>query len=81
MTYTAGSLIVATDYNGFVSTNGANVNGIWSTGAATAGYGETALSTVSTGATISATEWSTLNSKVSAMANESGILEATSLIF
>ena len=33
MTYTAGSLIVATDYNGFVSTNGANVNVIWSTGA------------------------------------------------
>ncbi len=72
MTYTAGSLIVATDYNGFVSTNGANVNGIWSTGAATAGYGETALSTVSTGATISATEWSTLNSKVSAMASHQG---------
>ena len=72
MTYTAGSLIVAADYNGFVSTNGANVNGIWSTGAATAGYGETALSTVSTGATISATEWSTLNSKVSAMASHQG---------
>ena len=72
MTYTAGSLIVATDYNGFVSTNGANVNGIWSTGAATAGYGETALSTVSAAATISATEWSTLNSKVSAMASHQG---------
>ena len=72
MTYTAGSLIVATDYNGFVSTNGANVNGIWSTGAATAGYGETALSTVSTGATITASQWSTLNSKVSAMASHQG---------
>jgi hypothetical protein len=72
MTYTAGSTIVAVDYNGFVSTNGANVNGIWSTGAATAGYGETALSTVSTGATVSATEWSTLNSKVSAMASHQG---------
>ena len=72
MTYTAGSTIVAADYNGFVSTNGANVNGIWSTGAATAGYGETALSTVSTGATVSATEWSTLNSKVSAMASHQG---------
>ena len=72
MTYTAGSLIVATDYNGFVSTNGSNVNGIWSTGATTAGYGETALSTVSTGATVSATEWSTLNSKVSAMGSHQG---------
>jgi len=72
MTYTAGSLIVATDYNGFVSTNGANVNGIWSTGAATAGYGETALSTVSAAATITASQWATLNSKVSAMASHQG---------
>ena len=72
MTYTVGSLIVATDYNGFVSTNGANVNGIWSTGAATAGYGETALSTVSAAATITASQWATLNSKVSAMASHQG---------
>jgi hypothetical protein len=72
MTYTAGSTIVAVDYNGFVSTNGSNVNGIWSTGATTAGYGETALSTVSAGATVSATEWSTLNSKVSSMASHQG---------
>ena len=72
MTYTAGSLIVATDYNGFVSTNGANVNGIWSTGATTAGYGETALSTVAAGATITASQWSTLNSKVSAMGSHQG---------
>lgn len=72
MTYTAGSTIVATDYNGFISTNGANVNGIWSTGAATAGYGETALSTVSAGGTITASQWSTLNSKVSAMASHQG---------
>jgi hypothetical protein len=72
MTYTAGSLIVATDYNGFVSTNGSNVNGIWSTGATTAGYGEAALSTVSAAATITASQWSTLNSKVSAMGSHQG---------
>jgi hypothetical protein len=72
MTYTAGSTIVATDYNGFISTNGSNVNGIWSTGATTYGYGETALSTVSTGGTITASQWSTLNSKVSAMASHQG---------
>ena len=72
MTYTAGSLIVATDYNGFVSTNGSNVNGIWSTGATTFGYGETALSTVAAAGTITASQWSTLNSKVSAMASHQG---------
>lgn len=72
MTYTVGSTILATDYNGFVSTNGANVNGIWSTGATTAGYGETALTTVSAAATITASQWSTLNSKISAMGSHQG---------
>jgi len=72
MTYTVGSTILATDYNGFVSTNGANVNGIWSTGATTAGYGETALDTVSAAATITATQWSTLNSKISSMGSHQG---------
>ena len=72
MTYTVGSTILATDYNGFVSTNGANVNGIWSTGATTAGYGETALTTVSAAATITASQWSTLNSKISSMASHQG---------
>jgi hypothetical protein len=72
MTYTVGSTILAADYNGFVSTNGANVNGIWSTGATTFGYGETAVSTVSAAATITATQWSTLNSKISSMASHQG---------
>jgi hypothetical protein len=72
MAYTAGSIIAATDYNGFVSTNGANVNGIWSTGATTAGYGETALTTVSAAATITATQWATLNSKITSMASHQG---------
>lgn len=72
MTYTAGSLIEATDYNGFVSTNGSNVNGIWSTGATTYGYGETALTTVAAGGTITASQWATLNSKVSAMGSHQG---------
>ena len=72
MTYSAGSTIVATDYNGFVSTNGANVNGIWSTGATSSGYGEAALSTVAAAATITATQWATLNSKISAMASQQG---------
>lgn len=72
MTYTAGSTILATDYNGFVSTNAANVNGIWSTGATSSGYGEAAVSTVSAAATITATQWSTLNSRISSMASHQG---------
>jgi len=72
MTYIVGGTIQATDYNGFVSTNGANINGIWSTGAATAGYGETAVSTVSAAANVTATQWSTMNSRISSMASHQG---------
>ena len=72
MAYTIGSTIEAIDYNGFVANNAENVNGIWSTGATTAGYGETALTTVSAAATITATQWATLNSKISAMASHQG---------
>jgi len=61
MTYTAGSLIEATDYNGFVSTNvGANVNVIWSTGSGDAGYGQTAIANVAVGGTVTAVQWASL---------------------
>lgn len=72
MTYSVGGLIEATDYNGFVSTNAANVNGIWSTGATTFGYGETAVGTVAAAGTVTATQWSTLNSRISSMASHQG---------
>jgi len=56
MTYTAGSTIVATDYNGFVSTTaGANVNATWNST-----YGQTAISTVSAAGSITATQWASL---------------------
>jgi len=60
MAYSAGGLIEATDYNGFVSTNTANVNGFWGAGATNSGWGQTALTTVSAGGLVSATNWATL---------------------
>ena len=61
MTYSAGGLIQATDYNGFVSTtSGANLNDIWSTGSTDKGWGQTAVSTVSTAGTVTATQWASL---------------------
>jgi hypothetical protein len=72
MTYSQGSTILATDYNGFVSTNAANVNAQWSTGVTTFGYGETTIDTVAALATITATQWSSLNSKISSMASHTG---------
>jgi hypothetical protein len=57
---------------GLLATNGANVNGIWATGTGDSGYGEAALSTVAAAATITATQWATLNSKITSMASHQG---------
>ena len=63
MTYSSGGLIQATDYNGFVSTTvAANVNATWNST-----YGQTALATVSTGGTVSATQWASLVNTLTSM--------------
>jgi hypothetical protein len=73
MTYSVGGLIQATDYNGFASTtSGANVNDIWSTGSGDKGYGQSALSTVSAAATVTATNWASLVNNIAAMGNHTG---------
>lgn len=73
MTYSVGGLIEATDYNGFVSTTvGANVNATWGTGVTSAGYGQTALATVSAGGIVSATQWASLVNTIASMANHQG---------
>ena len=73
MTYTSGSLIVATDYNGFVNdTAGANVNGIWATGATDKGYGQTAISTVAATNTITAAQWASLVNNLASLGSHQG---------
>jgi hypothetical protein len=68
MTYSTGGIVQATDYNGFVSTTaGGNINATWNTA-----YGQTALATVSAGATVTAIQWATLNSTISSMAAHQG---------
>ena len=60
MTYSIGGLIEATDYNGFVSTGAANINGFWGTGSGDRGWGQSAISTVTTAGTVTATQWASL---------------------
>jgi len=73
MTYSVGGLIQATDYNGFVNdTAGANVNATWSTGTSSAGYGQTALASVSASGTVTAAQWASLVNTIAAMANHQG---------
>jgi hypothetical protein len=64
MTYSSGSLIQATDYNGFVSTTaGANINATWGS----AFYGQSNLATVAAAGTVSATQWATLVNTLSSL--------------
>ena len=67
MTYTVGGTIAATDYNTLVGTNPNTANGtlntVWATGGNNAGYGQTALSTVTSGQVVGASEWANLVNK------------------
>jgi hypothetical protein len=73
MTYSVGGLIQATDYNGFVSTTaGANVNATWGTSTSSAGWGQTALGTVSTAGTVTATQWAGLVNTLASMGSQTG---------
>jgi hypothetical protein len=75
MTYSAGGLIQATDYNGFASTTvSGNVNAIWGTGAGNYGYGQsTTLSTVSAAGTVTATQWADLVNRISSIGSHTGV--------
>ena len=71
MTYSVGGIIQATDYNGFVSTtSGANVNDVWGTGTGDKGWGQTAISTVSVGNTVTATQWASLVNTLASMGSQ-----------
>ena len=61
MTYSSGGLIQAADYNGFQT----SLNAVWSTGTGDSGWGQTAISAVSTGGVVTATNWATLINNLS----------------
>ena len=74
MTYLAGNIIVATDYNGFVGRVN-SVIGSYANSGFVVGYGwgqTTTLANVSNTTTITATQWATLNSRITTMANHTG---------
>ena len=77
MSYAQNGLIEATDFNNLVGAaveTGANkLNTTWSTGGTTAGYGQTAVSQVSAGATVVATgQWNALVTNTASAAAHSG---------
>lgn len=75
MAYSAGGLIEAADYNGFVSNNANNVNGILGAGTGDRGYNQSTIGTVSPAAVVTATNWASLVNTVALVANH----QATSI--
>lgn len=67
MTYSTGGLIQASDYNTFQT----NLNSVWSTGSGDSGWGQTAISAVSTGGVVTATNWATLVNNLSVTGSQS----------
>jgi hypothetical protein len=79
MTYAVGGSIQASDYNTLVGSGATanTLNAVWSTGSSTAGYGQTALATVSAGNTVAATNWANLvNTTASVGAHQGSSLTA-----
>jgi hypothetical protein len=64
MSYAQGDKIDASDYNNLIGTSPGSttnrINTVWAVGSGSAGYGQTAISQVSTGGVVTATQWATL---------------------
>lgn len=74
MAYVTGDTILDDHYNGFANDNSPNnINKIWGTGAGNYGYGQSnTISTVSAGATVTATQWNTLLDRMDNIENHQG---------
>jgi len=68
MAYQQGDTITASDYNSFIG----DINTVIGTGSGDSGYGLTEISTVATGATITAAQWNSLLSGLQTAANHQG---------
>ena len=77
MSYTQGSVLTAADFNSFagptIGVSANSVNSVWSTGSGLYGYGQPAISQVSNGVTVTATQWASLiNTLNSVLLHQSG---------
>jgi hypothetical protein len=64
MTYASGAIVYATDFNNLVgydpTTTVNTLNAVWGTGSGKYGYGQTPIGTLSSGSTVSATDWNAM---------------------
>jgi len=76
MSYAQYGLIEATDFNNLVgispSTTTNRLNTVWAVGGSSAGYGQTVVSNVTVGSTVTASDWANLVNKTSNSASHQG---------
>lgn len=76
MTYAAGALIEALDYNNLTGGNPTGtpntLNSVWATGSSSAGYGQPALANVTAGNPVQAAEWANLVNRTASAASHQG---------
>lgn len=74
MTYTAGSLIEAADYNTFVANVSGNcINNVWGTGTVSdLGWGQSNIANVAAAGTVTATQWASIVNNLTTMGQHTG---------
>ena len=75
MTYSSGGLIQASDYNTFVGNVSGNcINNVWGTGTTSdLGWGQSNIANVSTGGTVTATQWASIVNTLNTMGLQANV--------
>jgi len=75
MTYSAGNVILASDYNTFVANVSGNcINNVWGTGGASdTGWGQSNIANVAAAGTVTATQWASIVNTLTTMGSQANV--------
>ena len=73
MTYSAGNVILAADYNGFANDSANNVGNVWAVGSTDKGWGQSNIANVAAAGTVTATQWATLVNNLTTMGSQTNV--------
>ena len=72
MTYSAGNVILAADYNGFANDSANNIGNVWAVGSTDKGWGQANIANVAAAGTVTATQWASLVNTLTTMGSQTG---------
>ena len=73
MTYSAGNVILAADYNGFANDSANNIGNVWAVGSTDKGWGQSNIANVAAAGTVTATQWATLVNNLTTMGLQANV--------